>query len=344
MIPNGPSSPPREQHPRDDRVERALARADAVRVPRVVREARGPVLQDDAGALRQHAGAEQLEEALDVGDGRPVLVDDAQVGGVRRRPGARGVVERAVGGDQRAPARQVLGVEQERRQRPVEDVAAGVGERQLHRLDLGVQPADQVVALEPVVDPEGHQRGGARAVRRQLADLEPAVGAAQRLDPLAAVGRQVLDVEPGGRRDRLGDGPLVEARRALLGDPPERAAEVRQRVALARARRGPRRPALLEGPLPAVGRPRAGEDPCSARSIAGASARSRPSRPKRSARSAQGRTAPGTVHERGPNSSTTRSARRPGARPEPFRPSARRHARSARRRRRRARCRSARRP
>ena len=141
-----------------------------------------------------------------------ILVDGAQVGRVRIGHGARDVIGGRGARDQLPPRRELLRIEQEGRQRPVEDVAARVCERELHRLDLRVQPADGILALEPVVDAERHERGAAGAVRRNLADLEAAVGEAHGLDPLAAMRREVLEHRarwrprwprpPGPRRDR----------------------------------------------------------------------------------------------------------------------------------------------
>ena len=65
----------------------------------------------------------------------------------------------------------MLRLEQKRGQRRIRDVTVGVGERELHRLDPAVQRVGQL--LEQA---ERDQRGGALAVRRQLADLDAAIG------------------------------------------------------------------------------------------------------------------------------------------------------------------------
>ena len=142
-----------------------------------------------------------------------------------------------------------------------------------------------------------------------------------RLDPLAAMRREVLDVEPGGVRDGLGHRALVETWRALArrcagacGRDRE-ACRAARRAAAARAI-SPARARAASG-APRARPPRRRSRP--GRSRGRARGRARACR-SAAARSAQARTAPGVVHERGPNSSTTRSGMRIGERPEPLSP------------------------
>ena len=67
----------------------------------------------------------------------------------------------------------------------------GIGERELHRLDLEVRSS-----LETFVQRESEQRGNALAVRRQLADLDAAIAPPQRLDPLGGMRVEVVLGEP----------------------------------------------------------------------------------------------------------------------------------------------------
>ena len=68
--------------PRDDRVERPLARRQRVRVVRLEREQRAAVLQHEAGAVRDDAGAEPGVVALDQRHHVAVAIDRRQVDGV----------------------------------------------------------------------------------------------------------------------------------------------------------------------------------------------------------------------------------------------------------------------
>ena len=104
-------------------------------------------------------------------------------------------VERPIRPHERPAGGEPLVREEVVRQRAVVHERVRVGERELHRLDLEMRPR-----LEAVVERQREERRDALAVRRQLADLDPAVGAAQRLDPLRAVGEQVVLGEPRRRR------------------------------------------------------------------------------------------------------------------------------------------------
>ena len=136
--------------------------------------------------------------------------------------------DRRVGADERATRGESLVGEEVRRQRAVVDDGMRVDERELHRLDRRV-----LARLEAVVEREREQRGRALAVRRQLAHLDAAVRAAEWLDPLRAMGEQIVLREPARRRDRRRDLPLVQSRRPARLDPAKRGSEIGKRVALA---------------------------------------------------------------------------------------------------------------
>jgi hypothetical protein len=161
----------------DDGVERPLAARHHVGVA-AEREAMAAVLQADAGARHHDAAAEAHVVALDQADHHAAFVGRGQVD----RAAARG---RAV--LRRSCAR--LGVDQLRAARPgrcrtaglagvtsvmagVGHPAVGVGEGQLHRLDLQVlrrQAVDRVAAEVQLVEhAQRHQRGDALAVGRDL--------------------------------------------------------------------------------------------------------------------------------------------------------------------------------
>ena len=120
-------------------------------------------------------------------------------------------------------------------QRAVMDERVGVGERELHRLDLEVR-----ARLETVVQSQREQRRNPLAVRRQLAHLDAAIAPAQRLDPLGGMGVEIVLGEPGRRGDRRRDLSLVESIRPLRRDPLQGGGELGELVALADGGRRPR--------------------------------------------------------------------------------------------------------
>ena len=280
----------------------------------VLDEAGRAVLEGDARPGRDDAGAERPVDALDQRDRHPVAVDGAEVGRAAPRQDRGLRVERTVGADERATReRGASGVEQGVRPRRVRDVGVGVGERELHRLDLRVQPR-----LEAVVQRQREERRGALPVRRQLAHLDAAVVVAQRLDPLRAVLREVVLGEPRRRGDRRRDLPAVERRPA----PPRRCA----RACPARPGMTKRSPSRARGTAPRVHAPTC--------------RRCAPSRRRRGGRGpprvrARGRARGGRSARRGPPTPdgardgdraraglVDPAARRatPAARPEPFSP------------------------
>ena len=135
----------------------------------------------------------------------------------------------------------------------VADRARGPVERELGRLDVAVQ-----VAVELLGDGEGHERGRALGVGRQLADLDAAIRAPQRRDPFGAVRGEVVLGEPARLRDGGGDRAAVDRVGPVIGDRLQGRREVGQAVALAGARRRPRRPRLRAAPV--LGDPRRGRD------------------------------------------------------------------------------------
>ena len=196
----------------------------------------------------------------------------------------------------------------------VADRARGPVQRELGRLDVAVQ-----VAVEPLGDAEGHERGGALGVGRQLADLDAAIRAAQRRDPFGAVRGEVVLGEPARRGDGGGDRTLVDRVGPAIGDRLQGAPRGR---AGGSARRGAA-PATAPAPAPRASARRSAPWPrrrCAPhRSRRRAPRRARGGRSARPA-SAHARTAPGTVTERGPAESTVGASMCAGARPEPLRP------------------------
>ena len=78
--------------------------------------------------------------------------------------------DRPVGLDQRPALGEVRGSSAPGGSGASEKVRVDVGEGEFHRLDPRVQ-----ARLQPVEEPECDQRGGALAVRRQLAHLDAAI-------------------------------------------------------------------------------------------------------------------------------------------------------------------------
>ena len=158
-----------------------------------------------------------------------------------------------------------------------------------------------------------------------------AVTEAKWLDPAGLEAGEVVMLEPADRTDRVGDGALVERLRAVAGDRAQRHRQLGQSPAQA-ARGGGEssggiRAAAQEALVPDVAAQAAAvraatANPRSAVSIASARQASSPSRPCLAASAIHPATAPGTVTERGPRSSTgaTGSARR-GAGPAASSPS-----------------------
>ena len=220
------------------------------------------VLEHHPGPRRDDPGAERLVDALDERDGHAVPVHHAEVGGAAARQ-ARPEIERGIRPHERATGGQPLLGEGVGWQRAVVDERVGVGERELHRLDLEVR-----ARLETVVQRQREQRRNPLAVRRQLAHLDAAVAPAQRLDPLGGMGAEIVLGEPGRRRDRRRDLALVERIRPLRRDP--LAGWRRAREARSAGRR--RAPATARvPPVPTCGR----SAPCTRRR------RARPRRPER---------------------------------------------------------------
>jgi len=237
----------------DQGVERALGRLEDVRVIGVQAERRPAVLQDDP-CLRDHdVRAEAVEGGLDVADHHPVGVRGAQVHRVAAcrvpRLGGQGLLA-----DECAPrCRVLLGQQLLGRHRPaigIGDVPAGVGGCQLHRLDLQVEAvhavARQIAQVEPLEDVQGDQRREALPVGWELPDVVPAVAGADRVDPGAGVGRQVLTADPapggpGEAGDPIGELPGVERVGVRLGDQAQAARQVGAAPEVTHAGRRPTR-------------------------------------------------------------------------------------------------------
>ena len=223
------------QESRDDGVERPLAGRDLVG-PRLQAEAVTAVLQADAEGRLDAAGAEAHVVALDEADHHPVLVGRRQIDGAALDRVAGAEVLRLLHVDQTGAALQV-GVVQHLLGRhfhrlALGDVLVGVGESQLHRLDLQVlriRSVDRHAGeVELLQDAERYQRRDALPVRRNLVQRVAAVVAADRLDPLGLEVGEILgrDGAAVGRRkllDRLRDLAAIESLALALGDQPQRA-------------------------------------------------------------------------------------------------------------------------
>ena len=143
-----------------------VAGASAFGWPGTCAEAGGAVLEHDPRSRRDDAGAERAVDALDQRHRHAVAVDGAEVG----RPAAGRLdaeIDRPLRPDERPARGEPLVREEVGGQRAVVHERVRVGERELHRLDLGVQPR-----LEAVVEREREERRDALAVRRQLAHLD----------------------------------------------------------------------------------------------------------------------------------------------------------------------------
>ena len=204
----------------------------------VEREAEAAVVQADAGAGRDDAAAERLVERVDQRAAVALGVDRAQVGRVAlAAAGARSAAPR-VAGEQLATGRRrirVADVLVQRRERvPGLDLEVdALGAERVERAE--------VLALERAQD---HQRRDPGRRRRQLVDLQAAVGGVDRLDPARAVRGHVLGLEEAARRARGGDDPLGDL--ALVERP--RALARRSCRACARGRAGARaRPRAARG-------------------------------------------------------------------------------------------------
>ena len=243
----------------------------------------------------------------------PVGVDGAEIGRAALRQARRLRHERRTGIDELPTARQVPGLEERGRQRPVRDMRVRVCEGELHRLELRVESR-----RETVVERQRDERGRALAVRRQLADLHAAIVVAKRLDPFGAMAREIrprrATRRPRSRQPRL---PYRER-----PGPPSRSARASQRAPGSRiARPGAARERRRRGARPLVGDPRRAGRAASSRAptpapraAPGRACRTAPpGRPRRARRPAP---SPSAAQRRRP--SGDRSP--PGDRPEPFSP------------------------
>ena len=203
-------------------------------------EARAAVVQRDAGARHHHAGAEAAVVRLDVRHHAALGVGRAQVDGAAHWRCAGGVAPGALRVDQARAFAQVGGLEQLRRRelhvRRVTHVRLQVGEGQAHGFDLEVHArggTDGRVFVGQVFEhAQRHQRRDALPVRRNLVHLMAAETDADRLDPFAAVRRQVRQAQGRAMRRREG-ADLVRQPAGVEGFTP-RACDLFERVGLLR--------------------------------------------------------------------------------------------------------------
>ena len=144
----------------------------------------------------------------------------------------------------RQPAR-VLRRQQDRwvRQAPIGlgDASVALAPGHLDRLDLRVQAIDRRVhrPVERCQDVQCHERRDALRVRRDRGDLDAGVGRGDGLDPLAAVGGDVVGGHhPAGRldgpRDLLADRPVVVGLAPAVRDRAQRRSQERLAEGVAR--------------------------------------------------------------------------------------------------------------
>ena len=143
----------------NDRVQRALARSEHVRMVGLQREQRAAVVQHEAGSRRHDAAAEARIQALNQRDDVAVLVDGGQVdrvaaarvGQAVERDGLHVARGACAGSIRRARsfARSLLSMRRHRHRREprIRHVAQHVGIRELLRLDHHVQGARAVQAV-----------------------------------------------------------------------------------------------------------------------------------------------------------------------------------------------------
>ena len=230
----------------DDGVERPLSGRDLVDMAGRQREAGAAVLQADAGAGHDDAGAEAHEIRLDERHHHAVRIRGGEVDRAAR-------LRRAIGGeagpapvDQARPPGQVIRRQQrgriERHVAGLGDMLVGIGQRQLGRFDGEMHRLDIVDRIgadaEISKNAEGDQGDDALAVRRDLVHGSAGELLRQRADPVGPVRAKIVERQnramPGGvGGDLLGNRAAIEALAFGLDDRFERRCQRRIAEALA---------------------------------------------------------------------------------------------------------------
>ncbi len=247
------------EKPGNDGVEGTLARADLVRMPGLQAESGAAILQADAGAGHHDAGAEAHVIGLDERKHHPFLVGGGEVDGAALLRHARPHDLGAFHVDRFGALREIGVVEELRvrhfHRRRIGHVAPGVGEPELHRLDLQMKTIGGVDRqrghVEVTQDAQRDERRDSLAIGRHLMKVVAAVLDRDRVDPVGAVRGEILlghrpVVGTAGERDALGDRAAIEALALGRGDVLERFGLLRTVEALARIGRavlGQERPA-----------------------------------------------------------------------------------------------------
>ena len=171
-------------HAGDDRMHRPLARRQLVRVARLERESRPPVLEQDAEFLRRDARAEAVEDRIDQRNRHPVAVDHGDIDRVLvHRLGQRGRGgHRLVRVDQRGQLRRRAGVKHMRQPGGVigiaqETVARVIGQFRRFRLEMGALQPQRVHRRQVEMPQDVEQQQGRRAlpVGRMLHHVQVAI-------------------------------------------------------------------------------------------------------------------------------------------------------------------------
>src|SRR5919197_4485202 len=229
---------------RNDRLVWTLARPDAVRVAALEHESAAAVLQRDA--LHHHARAEAHVVRLDEGDHHAARIRRRKVH--RAALGWRAMPEvlRALEVDELRARLEIFALEESLGAHihvvDVADIAPGIGEGELDRLDLqmhAVGPIDAVRAhVEALEHAERHQRDDALAVGRDLVQRIAAIVELQRRHPVRLVRRHVGGLQHAAiaarmRLQLLRQRPAVERLAARTRDLLERIGVRRKAKALA---------------------------------------------------------------------------------------------------------------
>ena len=230
-----------DQHPRNDRVERPLARRDRIRMSRDRPETGAAVVQQHAAFRRQNSRTERREQRIDERTGVAVSVDGAEIDRVLMLDlGPARSRHRAVEADR--PAR-TLGARLRQEIRDVYRHVLGVADKiiaypigRLARFGEEMQPVGltECIAAEriPGESAQDHQRCHALPVGRAFIDLVSLVGGADRVDPVRALGGEVLFFVQAAQRFEPGDDlahdrAVVKGFAAFMPDSAQRGGERR---------------------------------------------------------------------------------------------------------------------
>ena len=238
----------------DNRLERALARADAIGMSLLQHKARAPVLQADSRARHDHAGTKALVIGLDKGDHHAAVVGGRQIDCPAPLWHAVARLPRRIHINQRRACCQIRRIEQIRNRDihrlRIGDKAIGVGQCQLDGLDLHMQAVGRVRRMRRQVfvveNAQGDQRRQALPIGGNFVQSVAAVVLARGADPIALVRRQIVGVKLCAVRCRggghlLGQVATVIGLALRLGNPLQRPRLVGTGKFLTRLRNSPPR-------------------------------------------------------------------------------------------------------